>query len=114
MKTKGFQKKPIAIKLHPIYHQGIDRFVEFILSGIAIPQTRNRLTLFITNDIPDDPNERTLGLTSEQIAELRSWVQENRSRLPEHLEIHVLRLEDNPSHGMLWRLKDWTKIMSKL
>lgn len=115
MKTKGFGRCE-ATPLNPVYHYGIDRAVEHILIGIAKLQFRfnGKITIYVTNDIPNDPLERSMGLTSEQIADLKNWLNSNQSRLPRKLEIWVLRIEDVPSHKMVWKLKDFTKIMFKI
>lgn len=114
---KGFGETSFKeIKEHSVFHHGIDRFVDRITSSIAFFQFRcsNPLTIWITNDIPNDPRERSLGLTAAQIEELEVWLTDNRSRLPKNLEVRVLRIEDSPEHGMLWQLKDFTRLMTKI
>jgi hypothetical protein len=103
-------------KYHPVYHYGIDRFVGHILRSIAATQfvLHCKIAIYITNDFPDDPHERSLGLTVDQIAELILWLSANRSRLPNGLQVFVLQIEDLPRHGMLWKIKDLTKIMTKI
>lgn len=115
LRAQGFGKV-MEFKKHPVYHHGIDRAVGHILNGIARLQFLfdGKMTIYVTNDIPDDPHERSMGLTPEQIAQLKSWLAANQSRLPKNLDVWVLRLEDRPSHGMLWKLKNFTKIMVKI
>jgi hypothetical protein len=117
MKAQGFGRRAVAVTpLNPVYHYGIDSAVEHILNGIARLQFLydGKMTIYVTNDIPNDPHERSMGLTADQIAELRRWLDENKSRLPPKLEVWVLRVEDKPSHGMLYRLKNFTRIMTKI
>lgn len=113
---KGFGKSQSRSDEHPIYHKGIDRFVDRILTTIAVTQFRfrNKIVILLTNDLPDDPQERSLGLTESQITELQGWLDANQSRLPKNLEIRVLQADDRPRHGMLWKLKDFTKLLTRL
>lgn len=118
--NKGFGKQKadleVALARHPIYHFGIDRAVNHILRSIARTQFvfEDEVSFWITNDLPNDPLERSMGLTSEQIFELKTWLSANQSRLPKKYQVWVLRVQDCPSHRMLYKLKDWTKIMTKI
>lgn len=116
LKAKGFGRCAEIAILNPVYHYGIDSAVEHILSGIAKLQFLfdGKIIIYVTNDIQNDPHERSMGMTSEQIAQLKEWLDSNQSRLPRRLEIWVLRIEDIPSHKMIWKLKDFTKIMIKI
>jgi hypothetical protein len=111
---KGFGKTT-NFKLYPAYHQGIDRFVSYILTSISAIQfvLKNPVALVITNDIPGDPQERSLGLTEAQISELKEWLDTNRSRLPPNLEIYVLQAS-RPKRGSLWLNKNFHKSLLKL
>jgi len=105
--------------LHPIYHFGIDRAVETLLAMMQRGQTRQRGqgrqdTVMLTNDIPDHPDEISMGFTAAQIAELRQWVEQNPDAIPQHVKIRVLPMENCIHKGRIWKSKDFTKLLIDL
>jgi hypothetical protein len=100
---------------HPVYHNGIERAVETLSRMIQVGQgVRGQYIAMLTNDIPDHPAEISMGFSSRQIEELRDWVKRNPDRVPQHVQIRVLPMENCVHNGRIWKSNDFTKLLIDL
>jgi hypothetical protein len=100
----------------PVYHSGIERAVETLSRLIQIAEMgwRRRCLVMLTNDISDHPAEISMGFSATQIEELRGWVKRNPDRVPQHIQIRVLPMENCIHNGRIWKSNDFTKLLIDL
>jgi hypothetical protein len=79
----------------PVYHSGIERAVETLSRLIQIA-------------------EISMGFSATQIEELRGWVKRNPDRVPQHIQIRVLPMENCIHNGRIWKSNDFTKLLIDL
>jgi hypothetical protein len=103
-------------KLHPSYHFGIEGAIATLRKGTHPVDSYyfGHGTIMLTNDIPGHPDEISMGFTAAQIEELRTWVGQNQSLIPENLEILILPIENCVHGGKIWKDKNFAKLLIRL
>jgi hypothetical protein len=106
-------------ELRPLYHSGIERAVETLLALIQTGETSaigslRQEFLMLTNDIPDHPDEVSMGFTAAQIEELRGWVETHQHLIPLYVKIRVLPVENCIHRGRIWKSKSFPKLLIDL